>query len=224
MFITSYDILIYAHTLLFVYWLGGDLGVYMSATYVGDRNLTLDERFRFMKVLLACDMGPRTALIGLIPLGFQMAWDLGISPIGGLYLVAIWIFGLTWLAANWWMFFNERHPVAETLKGVDMYVRYGVIAVMGSMGLLSLITGTPMADAWLAAKIFLFAVAVCFGVYLRSELKHWITGFGMIRAGGEEAEKGNDMVAAALLRSKRAALVLWFIVALIAFIGKVKPF
>lgn len=224
MMITSYDILIYLHTLLFVYWLGGDLGVYMSATFVGDRNLSLDERFRFMKVLLACDMGPRTALIGLIPLGFQMAWMLGISPIGGVWLIAIWVFSLIWLAANWWMFFNERHPLTDKLRGVDMIIRYIVIAVMGVMGLISLVTGSPMADAWLAAKIFLFAGAVSFGVYLRTELKHWITGFGMVRAGGKEAEKGNDMIAAALLRSKRAALALWFIVALIAFLGKVKPF
>ena len=46
----------------------------------------------------------------------------------------------------------------------------------------------------------------------------------MVRAGGEEAEKGNDIIEAALGRSKVAALTLWGIVALIAFLGKVKPF
>ena len=62
------------------------------------------------------------------------------------------------------------------------------------------------------------------GVYLRGEINNWIIGFGMVRAGGEEADKGNDIISAALGRSKVAALSLWFLVALIAFIGKVKPF
>ena len=224
MMITTYDILIYVHTVLFVYWLGGDLGVYLSAKFVADRNLSLDERFRFMKLLMQCDMGPRTALISLLPVGFQMAWDLGVSPIGGIYLAAIWVAGLLWLGANWWMFFNEQNPLTAKLKGIDMYIRYGVVIGMGGLGLLSFINGTPIEDNWLAAKILLFAGAVVLGVYLRSEIKNLILGFGMIRAGGDEADKGNDIVSAALDRSKVAALFLWFIVALIAFIGKVKPF
>ncbi|MFL2769391.1 MAG: hypothetical protein ACJZ9F_00130 [Rhodospirillaceae bacterium] len=224
MMITTYDILIYVHTLLFVYWLGGDLGVYLSAKFVADRRLSLEERFRFMKVLLQCDMGPRTALIGLLPVGFQMAWELGLSSIGGIYLVTIWITSLTWLAANWWMFFNDQHRMTNKLRDIDMYVRYTVIVIMGAIGLVSFFRNYPMADNWLAAKIFLFALTVSLGVYLRSELKNWQIGFGMVRNGGEEAEKGNDIVAASLGRSKVAALALWFLVALIAFLGKVKPF
>lgn len=224
MYVTSYDLLVYLHTLLFVYWLGGDLGVYFSAKFVADRKLPLDERFRFLHVLMQCDMGPRTALIVLLPLGFQMAWMLGLSPIGGLPLVAIWVIGLAWLAANWWMFFNEQHPLTPRLKGIDMYLRYGVILGMSGLGALSLFSDAPIADNWLAAKILLFAVAVSLGVYLRSVIKDWIIGFGLVRAGGADADRGNDIIEAASARSKVAALTLWGIVALIAFLGQVKPF
>ncbi|MDG2243192.1 MAG: hypothetical protein P8L66_06820 [Rhodospirillaceae bacterium] len=224
MYITTYDILIYLHTVLFVYWLGGDLGVYLSSRFVADRNLSLDERFRFMQVLMQCDMGPRTALIGLIPLGFQMAWMQGLSPIGGAPLITIWVFCMIWLAANWWMFFNDQHAMTPKLRGVDIYTRYAVILGMGGLGLMSLITAAPIADKWLAAKLFLFGFAVVLGVYLRSEIKNWVVGFGMVRAGGDEATTGNDIIEAALDRSKVAAMVLWTVVAVIAFLGKVKPF
>ncbi len=223
MYITPYDILVYLHTLLFVYWLGGDLGVYLSAKYVANRDLSLEERFRFLHVLMQCDMGPRTALIGLIPLGFQMAWMRGYSPIDGASLLLIWIICISWLIANWWLFFNEEHSSAILIKKIDMLLRYLIILGMGSLGLWSLFTGDIIENSNVAAKIFLFAFTVSLGVYLRSEIKNWIIGFSMIRDGGEKKDKGNDIIEDALSRSKVAALSLWGIVALIAFLGKVQP-
>lgn len=105
-----------------------------------------------------------------------------------------------------------------------MYIRYIVIAGMGGLGAWSLVADNPIPDNWLAAKMFLFAGAVSLGVYLRGEIKNWVIGFGMVRAGGDQAEKGNDIIEQALGRSKVAALVLWTLVAAIAFLGKVKPF
>ena len=104
-----------------------------------------------------------------------------------------------------------------------MSIRYLIIFGMGSLGLWSLITGDIIENTNVAAKIFLFAFTVSLGVYLRSEIKNWIIGFSMVRKGGEEKEKGNDIIADALSRSKVAALSLWGIVALIAFLGKVQP-
>src|SRR5277367_2893867 len=104
MHIDPYLILVYVHILLFVYWLGGDLGVFAAAGYVADRKLSLEERFRFLHLLMVCDMGPRTALI-LMPLfGFEMARILGLIPISPAVTGVIWLFGLAWLAMNWWLF------------------------------------------------------------------------------------------------------------------------
>jgi len=219
-----YQMLVFVHIILFVYWLGGDLGVFVTSKYVADRKLTMDERFRFMHALLVCDMGPRTSLILFIPVGFQMAWQMGVSPIGGVFLAGIWAFCLAWLAANWWLFYNERHASANFVRDWDIRLRYVVMAIMLSMGGYSLFADTPMADNWLAAKIFLFGCLMALGVYLRGEIKQWIIGFGMVRQGGETADKGNTIIEESLVRSQRAALLLWFGVALAAFLGKVKPF
>lgn len=223
MYITTYDILVYLHTLLFVYWLGGDLGVYLSAKFVADRKLSIEERFRFMHVLMQCDMGPRTALIGLIPLGFQMAWMRGYSPIDGMQLLIIWIISISWLAGNWWLFFNEQHPFSSSIKKIDIIIRYFLIFGMGTLGIWSLTTGTIIENTNVSAKILLFSLTISLGVYLRSEIKNWIIGFSMIRLGGDQKELGNDIIENALSRSKFAALTLWGLVAFIAFLGKVQP-
>jgi hypothetical protein len=224
MSIDPYLVLVFVHILLFVYWLGGDLGVYVAAGYVADRKLSLEERFRFMHLLLVCDMGPRTALILFLPVGFEMARILGLVPFGAAVTSAIWVFALAWVGANHWLFKNERHPLAPKIRDIDIYIRYAVMTGMAGLGLYSLVTGGPVTAPWLAAKIFLFGCVMLLGVYLRGEIKQWIIGFGMVRQGGEATDKGNTIIEQSLVRSRRAALLLWLGVALIAFIGKVKPF
>jgi len=221
--IDPYLVLVFVHIVLFVYWLGGDLGVYVSAKFVANRNLSMDERFRFMHVLLTCDMGPRSALILFLPVGLEMAQIMGAielpRAIGGI----IWLLCLAWLATNWWMFFNERHPMTDKLRQYDLYLRYALMPLIAGGAIYSIFTGGPVVATWLQAKLLVFAAAISLGVYLRGEIKQWIIGFGMVRQGGDAADKGNTMIEQSLVRSQRAAMLLWFCVALAAFLGKVKP-
>ncbi|MBL8631186.1 MAG: hypothetical protein JNM81_16250 [Rhodospirillaceae bacterium] len=224
MSIDPYLVLVYVHILLFVYWLGGDLGVFFSAKYVADRKLSMDERFRFLHLLMNCDMGPRTALILLLPVGLEMARIIGVfevSPaIGGI----VWLLSLIWVAANWWMHLNERHPIIPKLRAIDQNLRYVLIPVIAGTAIYSIATGGPVLMPWLQVKLLVYAFAISLGLYLRGEIKQWIVGFGMIRQGGDAADKGNTIIEESLVRSQRAALLLWFAVALAAFLGKVKPF
>jgi hypothetical protein len=225
MSIDPYLVLVYVHIVLFVYWLGGDLGVFFSAKYVADRKLSMDERFRFLHLLMNCDMGPRTALLLLLPVGLEMARIIGVievSPaIGGI----VWLVSLIWVAANWWMHFNERHAIVPKLRTIDQNLRYVLIVLIAGSAIYSIATGNgPVLATWLQVKLLVYAFAICLGLYLRAEIKQWIVGFGMIRQGGDAADKGNTIIEESLVRSQRAAFLLWFAVALAAFLGKVKPF
>lgn len=224
MSIDPYLVLVYVHILLFVYWLGGDLGVFVAAKYVANRKLGLDERLRFLRVLLICDMGPRSSLIMIFPVGLEMARIIGVfevhPAIGGI----VWLLSFVWLAANWWMFFNEHHPLTARLRDYDLYLRYLFIPTIAAVALYSVFQGEPVVAGWLQAKLLVFAAAVSLGVYLRTEIKQWIIGFGLIRQGGDAADKGNAMVETSQIRARRAALLLWTCVAAAAFLGKVKPF
>jgi hypothetical protein len=122
------------------------------------------------------------------------------------------------------MFFNERHPMTPKVRQYDLYVRYTLIPVIAGIAIYSMFTGGPVNQPWLQVKLLVFAIVISLGVYLRGEIAQWIIGFGMVRQGGEAADRGNSMIEAALVRSRRAALVLWAGVALAAFLGKVKPF
>ena len=49
----------YIHILLFVYWLGGDAGVFYSSTFVVNNKLSRDSRLTAFKIFLNLDMLPR---------------------------------------------------------------------------------------------------------------------------------------------------------------------
>ena len=65
------------HILMFVIWLGMDVGVYYCGKYTTRRDLTYQERRRFLELLMLLDMGPRTALVMMVPLGLQRV---GVDP------------------------------------------------------------------------------------------------------------------------------------------------
>ena len=86
----------YLHVLLFVYWLGGDLGVWMTGKQMIRDDLSLDERLRIRQVGALIDMAPRVCLVLMIPVGFTLASAWG-SQLDGPVLLLLWAFCMVWL-------------------------------------------------------------------------------------------------------------------------------
>jgi hypothetical protein len=220
--VSGYSIWQYLHILLFVYWLGADLGVFLASRYVARADLPLEERLRFLELLLKVDMGPRTALILMIPVGFQLATQLGVAPFATSALPLIWLAALAWLALAWWLYANVRNPASLSLARLDQLVRVTVAASFFGLGAWSWFAGAPLEARWLAAKFVLFAGVVVIGLILRVTIRDWVRGFGMLRA-GEDAATANGLIHGAYRRATHFARGLWLLVAAIAFLGVTKP-
>jgi hypothetical protein len=220
--LNTYPLWQYAHILLFVYWLGADLGVSVASGYVARADLALDERLRFLELLLKVDMGPRTALILMIPVGFTLATTLGLADFARAWLPVLWVAALGWLALAWYLYRNARNPRSAPWARLDQGLRLAVIASFLAIGLATFATGGPLGTPWLAGKFVLFAGVVTLGLLLRIVIRDWVTGFGQLR---NEATRdaGNALIVAAHRRAKRLAHLLWLGVAAIAFLGVVKP-
>lgn len=216
----------YVHILLFVYWLGADLGVFLAARYVARTDLALDERLRFLDLLLKIDMGPRTALILILPVGATLASQLG--AIDGLApsLPGVWAFAVAWLLLAWHVALQPQHPSAPLCTRIDRLIRWGMAAGLALVAALSLLRDAPVRAPWLAAKLLLFAAVITLGLLLRGVLRDWALGFAALRqvgAGSEAAAQANARILAAQRRSTPYAILLWLLVATIAWLGVAKP-
>jgi hypothetical protein len=94
--IASHLVLKWAHIIAMVYWLGGEWGVFQTSYHVTNPNLSLDERRRHMETAYRIDILARTGIILLLPIGLHMGHNFGVQPLGGNWLVGMWI-----LAAGW---------------------------------------------------------------------------------------------------------------------------
>jgi hypothetical protein len=226
--IAEYSLWQYLHILLFVYWLGADLGVFLAARYVARGDLPLAERLRFLELLLRIDMGPRTALVLMIPIGLTLAAELGAVPIHGRWLAAVWVLALLWLAVVWWIVLRPRADVTAPLTTIDRWLRIGVVAGFTAVSLVSLARGAPLAAPWLAGKLLLFAGVVLLGLLLRRVLRDWGRAFAQLREAVDRHDEAgiraaDALIAAAHRRSTPYAILLWLLVAAIAFLGVTKP-
>lgn len=218
----TYPLWQYAHILLFVYWLGADLGVAMASRYVARADLALEERLRFLELLLRIDLAPRIALVLMIPVGFTLATTLGLAPFAVAALPVIWVGSLAWLALAIYLSQHTRDPRAAPWIRVDQALRIAVIVVFAGIGLATLASGRPLGTAWLAGKFVLYAGVVLLGLLLRVVIRDWVVGLGELRVPATR-DAGNARIHAAHRRAQRLAHLLWIFVAAIAFLGVVKP-
>ena len=61
------DVLIFFHIILFVYWLGADLGVYYASKFVVKPELSIDARGMAAKIMEFVDLSPRVAIVLFLP-------------------------------------------------------------------------------------------------------------------------------------------------------------
>jgi hypothetical protein len=216
-----YSTLQFVHILLLVYWLGADLGVYLCAKYVGRADLPLAERRRFLDLLVTLDMGPRTALVLMIPTGLALAVIGGWLPLHPASVPAVGVAALAWLGLVWHL--HRSGAASLVLRRIDHALRHVVVAVALASGTALLAQWPVTGPRWLGVKLLAYGVAVLMGLLLRGVLLSWAQGFTELRDPATQ-DQGNARIGAALNVSLRYARVLWACVLLAALMGVTKPF
>ena len=67
------------HLLLFVYWLGGDVGVFHSSRFVVDRSRSREARLTAAKIMLDLDLIPRICMSLMLTVGAVLNEAVGIG-------------------------------------------------------------------------------------------------------------------------------------------------
>ncbi len=151
----------YLHLLLFVFWIGTDVGVLLLARKFRDASLPVPSRVLLLQQALVIDTLPRICFVLMLPAGASLAASSGLVDIPGLYLGILWVAAFAWLGLGLTAAKNAETPRGPALQKAH----WALLAVIGAgiavAGLWLGAQGLPATAPWLAAKLVVYGL-ICF--------------------------------------------------------------
>ncbi|MGW1850473.1 hypothetical protein [Nocardia elegans] len=219
------------HLVLFVFWLGGDLGVFYSSRFVIDPERTPPARATALAIMSGLDLGPKICLILFLPSGITlMALDPHGATLFGIALFPWWFVVLVWVFATGWLVLaitaHRTHGRIVVVHRADLTIRIAVIAAAATAGAYTLVAEDPFGvttdPRWLGGKILLYTAAVAAGLGIRMTLRPFGPAFGRLQSEGSSPD-----IESVLRGSVNGCLpyvwVIWGSVLAAAALGVLKP-
>jgi hypothetical protein len=155
-----YPALVWFHILLLVFWLGGDLGVFLLGQHFRKRDAySVPERLALLKLLVITDMGPRTAWALMVPSSLLL---LKLGPWWpGMPDWLLWggsAIALAWLALVWDAHLHDQTPRAKRARALENPLKFLLTGFYLTLGAVSLANGGQPLAGLLAWKALLFGL------------------------------------------------------------------
>ena len=219
-----YTLALFLHILLYVFWLGGDLGVaVLGAQFRKREDYTLDQRLALLKVLVMVDIGPRTAW------ALMVGSSISLAHLGGYWILPSWALVLAWSISGVWLYLvwaahkAGQTPKATQLKKIEMVLKWGLAAGYLYLGGASLILDDPIVPDWLATKALLFGLIFIAAIMIDVRFKP--VGPALMKLIEDGSSDETEVPLRAVMdRSRFWVRVTYLLLVIIGFMGTAKLF
>ena len=218
----SYDLWKFAHILLFVYWLGADLGVFLLARAAKRTDLNFDQRALLLKMAMLIDLTPRIAFVLMFPVGLHLSMALGLVSVGPLLLTAVWLLAGGWLALLFAIGRHEGTATGAALAQWNLRLQALLGALIIAVAISSLLGYGPFRTGWLGLKVLLFGLIFVCSIMIDVRFRPLMPAFARLAVEGSKPDI-ERAVSGAIDGAIRWVLALYALVVIIAFLGTVKP-
>lgn len=207
------------HLLVFVYWLGGDLGAFYTSRFLIMPGVSADRRLLAARIVGDVDMAPRTALILTLPTGLILAQSRGWIDLSLPLMAAVWILSLGWLALAWAV--HGRHGAAPPLwRQTDLALRWLLIIALTASAAWNMAGGGDLA-LFLSLKLVVLAACTALGLYIRAVLKP--LGPALAGLNGPDPASAETSLATTLNRARPLVACIWVLLITATLLALFKP-
>jgi hypothetical protein len=214
-------ILVWLHVLLFVFWLGTDVGVFVCGVWARSAGRALSERLLLLQVLAFIDLWPRACAILMLPVGLLLARGWG-APVSAALLGGSMAAALAWAVLSVLSLRQPPGPHAGTIRRVTnlfLLVFGGGVIALGASWLL----GGAVAHApWIAWKLMIYGAICLAALGIDLAFTPVITGFGRLAANPADAG-AEALIGPGIDRALRVVLVLYALLLAASLLGSLKP-
>ncbi|MDJ0977629.1 MAG: hypothetical protein QNI87_03760 [Erythrobacter sp.] len=220
----AYPTLVYVHLIMFVLWLGADVGVFVLGQHFRKREKwSLDQRIALLTLLVEIDMVPRTAWALMVPLSLSVVDLGGWWDVPHWLTIGAWLVGLFWLALVWDSHWHDQTPRAARNRRIEGWLRWIIGGFYLWLGGQSLVADAPLKPDWLAWKALMFGLIFIAAIMIDVTFKPVGPQLAAVLQQGS-----SDATEVPLRRTMdRTRIWVWAVYILLiitAFLGNVKPF
>jgi hypothetical protein len=150
----------YLHILMFVFWVGTDMGVFLSCKKSTDPKLSIDARFLLLHMALRIELLPRTMWKAALPFGVTLSQLNGWISLSELQLTIVWVFSIAWwvlsMTGAWYYDKPIGHKLTQANNAVTTLVGLSLIWLAYS----SAVGNGPFdqAETWLQWKVGIYGL------------------------------------------------------------------
>lgn len=217
-----YQLLVYLHLLLFVFWLGADAGVFLLGQHFRRRRYDLSTRLTLLKLLVALDMLPRSAWALMVPSSLSLVVAGGWAQLPSWLLWVAWGVGGAWLYLVWDGHLHDGTQRAKTVRRLEQPLKWLVMLFYLWLGVVSVETQWPLQPAWLAWKALLFGVI--FFAAIMIDLRFKPVGPLLTRLIQEGSSDVTETpLLAAMNRTRAWVFAIYALLVVTSFLGNAKP-
>lgn len=220
---SSYLVWKYAHILMFVFWVGTDMGVFLAARRCTDPKLSFASRVTLLHMALRIELLPRTMWKAALPFGVMLSRDMGLLPISTGALTAVWIFSFGWWAISMtgaWFYdkpFGHRLGRLTNLLTLLVGICLIVLALSSWGGY-----GPIVSDAgWLQLKVGLYGLINLFIIWMLVAFDPLGAAFGQLAVEGSKPEI-ETIISRTMNKSTVIIWATYLLIVLVGFIGTTK--
>jgi hypothetical protein len=203
-----------------VFWIGADIGVFISGLFFLDSSLSIAQRSTAIELGLVIDRLPRFCFILMLPVGLSLAWRGGWLPPVAHGLACIWVLSLIWLAAAIIGMFWPQSRTARPAHAIERVFQIGAaVALLAGAAMLWKQAQTPL---WIIGKLLLYVVTCLAIIPLERAFGPALATFAKIAANGSDAQSERDL-RKHMNWTYACVLAIYISVLGAAFLGVVKP-
>jgi hypothetical protein len=221
--IDVYDLLLLAHVLLFVYWLGADLAVLYSAPYAASPRYGIETRLVIARIMGFVDLFPRISVPLIGAVGATLANMSGQMAMSAVTLAAIWGAALTWVLLNLRIYVQRHAPERATrLRRLDVALRTAVGTASAIAGVTAILGFGVTGNRSIALKLVVYAVAIFLSLVLRANFRPFRPALSRL-ASGQAQSSDDEIMQRSLSRARPVVLAIWALTIVAAALGLWQP-
>lgn len=219
----EYDAWKYLHILMFVFWVGTDMGVFISARKSTDSRLSFPTRVLLLHMALRIELLPRTMWKAALPFGVMLSRELGLIDIGPLGLTLVWLFSLVWWGISMWGAWHYDKPSGHSMARVTNWLTGLVGVTLIALAVTSWMGNGPFsADApWLLWKVAIYGAINLMVIWMILTFDPLGAAFGRLAVEGSKPEI-EAIISSTMTRSTFIIWSTYALIVLVGFIGTVK--